>query len=331
MVIGQALQSYNASGTGKIIVFVRPFFYDAGVAIDTDGNVAVQHDTASTSLVAQTSSAAYLINQKGSGNILQLQSDGEDRLLVKNDGSIAINTKVSDDTATIFAVNNNNSNNAQILAVNGRGDLSFSGVITVEADNFAGSIATDVDGIAEVDFGYDLGSGKPVVELTSEGDTPVFSQVAGWKQDSQNNYTGFKIKTFNISGTGTSAVVHYFVVRKEGDYITKGTLQVTAPSSLTATVIDSGATSSDSSSSNPPSITADGGTPQNAVAPTTDSTSSPQATPTDTSAPVDASTTTPTTESTSPSTTSSEPSSSPQTTPADTATPLPVDTTAPTN
>ena len=62
---------------------------------------------------------------------------------------------------------------------------------------------------------YHLGKGKPVVQLTPEGDIPTIAQVTSWKQDSAGNYNGFFIKTFGLSGQSVSANVHYAVFGKQ--------------------------------------------------------------------------------------------------------------------
>ena len=223
MVIGQALQSYTAdnSAVGKIVVFVRPFYYDAGVMVDANGNVFVQRDTASTTLITETASTAYLMNQKGSGDLLQLQSNGTDRFVIKNNGALNINTFSVRDTDDLVVIK---SNDAEIFTINVRGQAAFAGNIIVKDDSFAGSIATDENGVASVIFSYDLGTGKPDVQLTVEGDMPALAQIAGWQKNADGNYTGFKIKSFTPIGNPISVIVHYLVIGKEIGYTTSGTI-----------------------------------------------------------------------------------------------------------
>ncbi|MDB4940466.1 MAG: hypothetical protein JWO40_891, partial [Candidatus Doudnabacteria bacterium] len=241
MVVGQALQTYDGTqAINLIIVFVNPFYYDPSMITDASGNVTIQRNSGITTLIAQTTTGpAYLINQKGSGDLLQLQTNGSDRFLVKNDGTISINTQVSNLTNDIFVVN---AGTTPVLRVNSRGDLALKGIISIEENSFAGSINTATDGTANIDFAYDLGDGKPVVELTVEGEVPAFAQIVGWKQDPQNNYTGFAIKTFDTTGAVVQTTVHYLVVKKQTSYSTQGpTIQVvtapqnTASSNSTAT------------------------------------------------------------------------------------------------
>jgi hypothetical protein len=109
-----------------------------------------------------------------------------------------------------------------VFTINARGDIQTQGVIIVKDNSFAGSIATNQEGTAEINFTYHLGTGKPVVQLTPEGEVPVFAQVLSWKKDSQQNYIGFTMKTFSLSGVPVSAVVHYSVIGKQEDYQTLG-------------------------------------------------------------------------------------------------------------
>ncbi|PJE76332.1 hypothetical protein COV04_00460 [Candidatus Uhrbacteria bacterium CG10_big_fil_rev_8_21_14_0_10_48_11] len=220
MVIGQALASFDGTGSNTVLVFVEPFFYDPTVAVDQDGNILVQRNEASTTLLTNSSDAAYVINQQGAGDLLQLQANGENRLLVQNDGTLSLHTLVVDETAPVFTIKNADTS---LLTINARGDLSIRGVLVVADDSFAGSIATNAGGEAEVAFSHSLGTGKPVVELTTEGDMLTHAQIVRFITDSSGNYTGFTLKTTTLDGTGvTGAIVHYFVVAKPADYTTSG-------------------------------------------------------------------------------------------------------------
>ena len=80
-------------------------------------------------------------------------------------------------------------------------------------------------------FDYDLGTGKPSVQLTPEADEPVFAQVLSWQKDLEGNYAGFTIKTFDKDGEDISAIVNYLVIGKGEGYDTSGVvIEVTAPS-----------------------------------------------------------------------------------------------------
>jgi hypothetical protein len=220
MVLGQALSSYNGTGIAEVMIFVNIFYYDPSVVVDASGNVNLQMGTAATKLTAQTTdAAAYTIDQKGSGPILQLQQDGMDRMLVGNNGSLSLNTSPIDDAELILDVKAADSSK---FSINARGDVAISGVIVIKDDTFAGSIATLADGMAEVTFSYHLGTGKPVIQLTAEAQIPVFAQIMEFKQDEDGNYTGFVIKTFDLISGPISAIVHYNVTAKQDGFTTLG-------------------------------------------------------------------------------------------------------------
>jgi hypothetical protein len=120
------------------------------------------------------------------------------------------------------------SNDEEVFTINARGQVIFAGNIIVKDNSFAGSTTTDEDGLASITFTYDLGTGKPDVQLTVEGDTPAFAQISDWVKDVNENYLGFTIKTFNISGADISAIVHYSVVGKQDGYETTP-LEIIAP------------------------------------------------------------------------------------------------------
>jgi hypothetical protein len=233
VVIGQALSSFDGSGEKVVIVFVSPFFSDPTMLVDQQGNVSMQRNEASTTLLSSNSNAAFIINQSGSGALLQLQANGENRLLVQNDGSVVVNTLVANDTVPVFTVKNADTN---LLTINARGDLSVRGVLTIEDDSFAGSTTTNSSGEAEVTFSHTLGTGKPVVELTTEGDLPTHAQIVRFTTDAGGNYKGFVLKTTTLDGAGVSGgVVHYLVVAKPAGYKTSGdastALNIVAPPS----------------------------------------------------------------------------------------------------
>jgi hypothetical protein len=156
---------------------------------------------------------------------LQLQKGGVDRLLVKNNGELNINVipVVSTDNLVVVKSNDN-----EVFSINARGQASFAGNIFIKDDSFAGSLTTDDDGEATVNFTYDLGTGKPEVQLTVEGNTPAFAQISDWIQDQNQNYLGFKIKTFGINGGDISSVVHYSVIGKQSGYTTES-IEVVPP------------------------------------------------------------------------------------------------------
>src|SRR6185436_5742600 len=150
-------------------------------------------------------------DQQGSGDLLQLQSAGVNKLLVKNNGELNINVTPDNDQSALFVVQ---SHDAEMFKINARGQATFAGNIFIKDDTFAGSIATDAEGKAQIMFTYILGTGKPDVQLTVEGDVPAFAQITSWEKDQDGNYTGFNLKTFGVNADPVSTVVHYLIVGK---------------------------------------------------------------------------------------------------------------------
>lgn len=225
MVLGQALSAFSGNEFGEVIIFVNPFYYNPTVTVDPNGNVNLQMGSSGTTLTANTvDQAAYMIDQQGSGSLLQVQQTGVDRLLIANNGSLNLNITPVDDAELILEVK---TGTEKKFSINARGDMGVYGVIVVKDDSFAGSIATNEEGLAEVTFSYHLGTGKPVVQLTPEAIVPVFAQVQEFKQDENGNYTGFVIKTFGVVASPISSIVHYNVTAKQDGYSTFGsTLEV---------------------------------------------------------------------------------------------------------
>jgi hypothetical protein len=270
MVIGQALSSFGtasttASSTGSVIVFVAPFFFDPAYAVTESGDLIVDRGDAATMLTGSTTAALMTMNQTGAGAILDLQSAAVSRFLVGNDGSIAINSaRAATSSEVLLSVK---AADEQVFAITARGDVEQKGVIFVRDNTFAGTIATDGNGEAEIVFTYDLGTGKPSVQLTAEGDLPVIAQVLSWTTDSAGRYTGFRMKTFTPAGAAVSAAVNYLVVGKPADYAMQGSITVGGGSVLGASTGGSsagGAAGGDTGGATPPPTdggsASDGGT-----------------------------------------------------------------------
>jgi hypothetical protein len=223
MVIGQALSSFDGSAPyyPYVIVKVNPFFYDpTNVTYQLVDGMRLQQASETQALFAQTNGAAYLINQQGSGDLLQLQAGGVDKLLVKNNGSILVNTTSTQPTENLITVK---SADSDVFTLNTRGDVAVAGSIIITDTSYAGSIATNANGLAEVQFTHHLGTGKPSVQLTPEGEgNMVLVQISHWMKDENQNYTGVVIKTANLDGTPASAIVHYLVIGKPAGYATAG-------------------------------------------------------------------------------------------------------------
>ncbi len=132
---------------------------------EDDGQLASATTTESGS-GAQISATTFLINQKGSGNILQLQQNGTDRLLIKNDGTLAITSQyLKADNKPVLSVL---ANDGEVLSVTSAGDISIKGII-LASKNTAGS-ATIKAGTVSTKVIFDKPySSAPKVVLTPQG------------------------------------------------------------------------------------------------------------------------------------------------------------------
>ncbi|MFA6405758.1 MAG: tail fiber domain-containing protein, partial [Candidatus Paceibacterota bacterium] len=200
---------------------------------------------ASQELYNKVATLENIIGTTTGSSMLQYQSDLQNHFTIATTGSATLLSTVSDDQA-VFAVSNASST---LATITGKGNLRLKGTIIFESDSVAGSIATDgTTGLAEVDFENHLGTGKPSVQLTPEGDIPTIAQITSWKKDTLGNYIGFFIKTFGLSGQSVAANVHYAVFGKQEGYTTSGNaIQV-----LSNTISGSGGT--------PPTATTTSGT-----------------------------------------------------------------------
>lgn len=231
-VLGVALEEFkpNATSTlasstsvsGTVLVFIKPGYQminNVFTLEDAGGQLTGQVGTSTMT------NNALVIDQHGVGDILQLQDKGQNRVIFAQNGSMKILAGTVSEEDVLLSVQNASST---LFSINARGDAQVLGAFIMKDNTFAGSIATDGQGMATIDFTYHLGRGKPVVQLTAESETPVFAQVAAFKQDGEGNYIGFVIKTFGFNGQPVSSVVHYNVTGKPDGYQTQGEkLQVT--------------------------------------------------------------------------------------------------------
>jgi hypothetical protein len=209
MIIGRALSAYAGEGEAGVMMFVGVGYF---VPADEVNNMR--------EILADSDESAFLINQNGSGSLLQLQNNGMDYFMVHNDGTVAINTSVIDLEEKLVVVKNGDS---EVFSINARGDALFAGLLILPDDTFAGSIVADVNGEAQIVFSHHLGTGKPVVQLTPESLEAVHTQILNFQTDNDSNYTGFKLQVRDRFGEiYPGAIVHYLVIGKQAGYETSG-------------------------------------------------------------------------------------------------------------
>ncbi len=175
-VIGQALADFVPTSTpaqvtpyvpatSTIISFVKPQFQNVNntfVLGEDEGQL-----TGQVGGVPTTSPAAMIINQKGSGNLLQVQQNGMDRFMINNSGTVVLNGNATT-TSQLFVVTNASSS---VFSINSVGDLYAKGHIKVGHDTAGTATIKSGDNATEVTFDMPYGS-VPKVMVTPT-DVPV--------------------------------------------------------------------------------------------------------------------------------------------------------------
>jgi hypothetical protein len=120
-----------ATGTtskGSVLTLVKPEF-----AIVNNTFVLGANDGQLSGQVGSlpTTSPAFIIDQQGNGNILQLQNKGQDRFLVASTGSVSILAVATSSVQNILTVQNGSS---VLFTINSVGDAAFVGHISVGKD-----------------------------------------------------------------------------------------------------------------------------------------------------------------------------------------------------
>ena len=223
--IGKALD-YHRRGNGVVMMFVEVGYQQVDWSIELEDitkNIQQGGDW-----VATSAPNSFLINQKGSGDLLQLQENGVQRLLVGNDGVFELNVRTSEGELEkpLVVIR---SNDKEMFTINARGDAVIKGVIRIENDSFAGAVITNENGLADVQFSYHLGTGKPITNLTAEAeDGVVVAQVAKLFSDADGNYTGLRIKASQVpSGQPAPHVmINYTVIAKQAGYVATNTMPI---------------------------------------------------------------------------------------------------------
>ncbi|MDE2312232.1 MAG: hypothetical protein KGJ93_04085, partial [Patescibacteria group bacterium] len=192
-VLGRALSDFSGSASstgGSVLMFVNPGFENINntfVLGANDGQLASATSTFSIISSASSSDVAMLINQQGTGNLLQLQQNGQDRLLIANDGSMSLLASTTIATSTILSVVNGTTTQFSITAA---------GHITVGQDTAGTATIKAGDNQTAVTFAVPYGT-TPKVIVTAQTLPNFFYGVA------TKTPAGF---TIQISATSTADV-----------------------------------------------------------------------------------------------------------------------------
>lgn len=243
MTIGKALGEHGA-GIGTVMVFIDPGYHQFNWIVDLEDKFSDDQLQKAGGMASGTPTS-FIVNQKGSGDILQLQENGDSRVLFRNDGGFELNARSEGDLVKNLVVVR--ADDAEVFSINSRGDLGIQGVVRLSNNSFAGSIVTDGNGYAEIDFGYHLGTGKPSIQLTveapdseaastTEATTKILTaQISKLFRDADKNYTGFRIRAFELpvdsasstlSRPAASTTVHYLVIAKQEGYFSATTTPI---------------------------------------------------------------------------------------------------------
>jgi hypothetical protein len=129
-VVGQAINepSTDSNGRTTVVIFIKPGYQiinNSFVLGEEDVQLAGQPNGG----ITNAPDTGFIINQKGSGNIIQLQQGGVDKLLMANDGSLHISTTIA--TGTVLEVKNNDTS---LLSIDYVGTARFGGTLIVKKD-----------------------------------------------------------------------------------------------------------------------------------------------------------------------------------------------------
>jgi hypothetical protein len=190
-VLGMALEDFkpNASSTsvsgtvgGTVLVFIKPGFQAVNntfVLGENDGQIAN-----ATSTPGVVNGDSFIINQKGSGNILQLQSNGMDKFVINNSGSAVLYGTEGSNDAVLSVI----TASTTMFSINSRGDLTAKGIITVGKNTAGTAIIKSGDSKVTVTFTTPYPS-IPKVLVTVQGMPNFFYGVT------EKTETGFTITT----------------------------------------------------------------------------------------------------------------------------------------
>jgi hypothetical protein len=112
-----------------------------------------------SSSVNNLTASTFLINQKGSGNLLKVQKNGMHKFVINNDGVMKILATTTDVTDLIVVENKSE----KVFTINSRGDLFAKGHITAGKDTAGTAIINPGDNQATVNFAYPYASAPKVV------------------------------------------------------------------------------------------------------------------------------------------------------------------------
>ncbi len=169
-VIGQAIESFDGSNPAKqtVVIYIKPgyqFINNTFVLEDGEQLANTNNPTPPEQV------GTLVINQKGSGSILQVQKESTDRLLLTNEGTFLLSASAS--TGNVFEIKNNDTS---LLSIAHTGTITAQGTILVKKDLVVlGRILGSTAIIAKNTSTQDIHQGD-VLMLTGAVDVPTLGE-----------------------------------------------------------------------------------------------------------------------------------------------------------
>jgi hypothetical protein len=188
-VLGIALESFNgdpetassAPSAGTVLVFIEPGFQNIN-------NTFVMEDTQVTGVVGlgvpTSTPNSFIIDQRGSGNLLQIQKEGMDKFVINNQGTVQLFGQANQTAPVLTVITASTS----VFSISAKGDLYVKGQITVGKDTAGTAEIATGDNQVEVEFETPY-TEIPKVVVTAQGVPNFFYGVVS------KTKKGFVIKT----------------------------------------------------------------------------------------------------------------------------------------
>jgi len=202
-VVGMALEEFSPTSTpvngsptgGAILTFIKPAYQNINnsFVLGEDDGGQLTGGTGSPQGTSTAVSSSFLINQKGSGNLLQLQKNGMDKFIIGNDGSMKVLANVTDNRPLLVVQNASTT----VFSISATGDLYVKGKITVGRDTAGTALIRGGDNQTTVTFETAFPY-VPKIVVTVNGVPNFFYGII------QKTQTGFTITADRPMGQNTT-------------------------------------------------------------------------------------------------------------------------------
>jgi hypothetical protein len=218
-VIGQALESFSDSDSNKetSLIFVQTGYkiINNTFVLESDTDAQLSGEVGS---ISQSENSSMLVDQQGSGNILQLQKQGTDRFIVANNGSIKILAETIELAEEILTISNSNQ---VVISITAAGHLKVSKDTSGTALMKAGTKKVNVSFTTPY-------TSVPKIIATPQ-DLPVAFAIT------KKTENGFTILTLNDVPTDT--YIDWFVIEQPEDTVSESEVEIIPVISSSSNVI----------------------------------------------------------------------------------------------